>query len=172
VSSRKVDKAVGNMLISVEAEIRDRQARHNQPAKPRSDDPIDHVHLERYTLGNRQAECEILHLFVEHLPQFMAQLRDAAHDRNAQAWFEAAHSLKGAALSVGASPISEIAHEAEQAAKVCWLFDLSKLIKVIDVTVKYIGQHYCDDVTGNERQRVQHSHHKPQVRSQNFKQTP
>jgi HPt (histidine-containing phosphotransfer) domain-containing protein len=74
-------------------------------------DPIDRVHLSRYTLGSPTLEREILGLFLAQLPLSIEQLRFAATDRE---WHIAAHTIKGSARSVGAREVARLALEAEQ----------------------------------------------------------
>lgn len=81
----------------------------NMAAKPAG--PIDHVHLGRYTLGNRALEIEVLQLFAGQAPSTLADLA-AAHD--AKAWHIAAHTLKGSARAVGAWALATAAEEAER----------------------------------------------------------
>lgn len=71
--------------------------------------PIDLAYLRRYTLGDASLEREVLDLFCDHAPVVLAWLKSASSEK---AWREAAHTLKGSALSVGAW---EVAREAERA---------------------------------------------------------
>lgn len=73
---------------------------------------IDHDHLARYTLGNRDLEIEVLDLFAGEAPRTLARLRAAAEALDQRAWHLASHTLKGSARAVGAW---KVAHAAEQA---------------------------------------------------------
>lgn len=72
--------------------------------------PIDHVHLARYTLGNRALEIEVLQLFAEQTPDYLEALRSAGSEK---AWRDAAHTIKGSARAVGAMRVAERAELAE-----------------------------------------------------------
>lgn len=72
--------------------------------------PVDHDHLARYTFGNKALEFEVLSLFAEHVPAYLASLRDARTDKE---WRDAAHTLKGSARTVGAMFVAELAERAE-----------------------------------------------------------
>jgi HPt (histidine-containing phosphotransfer) domain-containing protein len=61
--------------------------------------PVDLVHLSRYTLGQRALEREVLELFCTQSTVYLERLRVAPSD---QQWKDAAHSLKGSALAIGA----------------------------------------------------------------------
>jgi HPt (histidine-containing phosphotransfer) domain-containing protein len=74
------------------------------------DEPIDHAHLRRFTLGNAALEHEVLSLFAHQSPTYLLHLMAAETDR---AWFEAAHALKGSARAVGAWQIAKLAERAE-----------------------------------------------------------
>lgn len=75
--------------------------------------PIDFSHLRRYTLGNARLEREVLELFCSHAPVLLAELRAAGTEKS---WREAAHSLKGSALAIGAWEVARGAEQAELAA--------------------------------------------------------
>lgn len=72
--------------------------------------PVDLVHLSRYTLGDREIECEVLGLFARQATVYIERLRNAATEAE---WREAAHSLKGSAQAVGAWRTAEAAQQAE-----------------------------------------------------------
>lgn len=80
------------------------------PASPFSEVPIDHVHLARYTFGNRALEIEVLHLFADQAPDYLEGLRNAVTEK---AWRDAAHTLKGSARAVGAFRVADRAERAE-----------------------------------------------------------
>jgi HPt (histidine-containing phosphotransfer) domain-containing protein len=76
-------------------------------AKPasasRTKRPVDLAHLARQTMGDRALEQEVLGLFVKQALTIRERLAgaDAAERRRL------AHSLKGAALSIGAVAVSD-----------------------------------------------------------------
>ncbi len=74
------------------------------------DAPIDHVHLARYTFGNRALEIEVLQLFTDQAPDYLEALRVADTEK---AWRDAAHTLKGSARAVGAVRVADRAERAE-----------------------------------------------------------
>jgi HPt (histidine-containing phosphotransfer) domain-containing protein len=75
--------------------------------------PVDLVHLARYTMGNRDLEREVLTLFARQSDIYVDRLRKA---RDAMAWMEAAHTLKGSAKGIGAWQVAEAAESAERRA--------------------------------------------------------
>lgn len=72
--------------------------------------PVDLVHLSRYTLGQRALEREVLELFCTQSTVYLERLRVAPSD---QQWKDAAHSLKGSALAIGAWRAAAAAARAE-----------------------------------------------------------
>jgi len=70
------------------------------------DRPVDLVHLAKYTMGNRELEHEVLHLFCKQSLIYLERLRNAA---DGQTWTEAAHTLKGSATGIGAWHVAEVA---------------------------------------------------------------
>lgn len=78
--------------------------------------PVDLVHLDRYTGGDRRLNAEILRLFDDQSQEMLAKLErmtDGAPD--AKAWKEIMHSLKGAARGIGAFSLADAAAAAETA---------------------------------------------------------
>ncbi|MBY0227069.1 MAG: Hpt domain-containing protein [Hyphomicrobium sp.] len=79
--------------------------------------PIDHDHLRRYAMGDRQLELEVLHLFAGELPKTIRALRDARTDMD---WKVAAHTLKGSARAVGAWRVAAAAVAAEKSPQIVY----------------------------------------------------
>ena len=73
--------------------------------------PVDLAYLSRFTLGNQSLECEVLDLFILHIPRYLAALRDAV---TAKGWHDAAHTLKGSGRAVGAWRVARLAEHAER----------------------------------------------------------
>ena len=73
--------------------------------------PVDLVHLAKYTMGNRELEHEVLHLFCKQSLIYLDRLRNAADDRT---WVEAAHTLKGSATGIGAWHVADVARALER----------------------------------------------------------
>jgi len=81
------------------------------------DRPVDLVHLDRYTGGNRALNVEILQLFENQCEEMLAKLGQlAAQGGDAKSWRELTHTLKGASRGVGAWALAEAAAEAEKIA--------------------------------------------------------
>lgn len=80
---------------------------------PASNEPIDLVHLARYTGGDHGLNCEVLRLFANHCAQSLCSLRALLSMGDGKGWRDAAHALKGAASGVGAFAIAESAGVAE-----------------------------------------------------------
>ena len=80
-------------------------------ADPAAPWPVDHAHLRRYTMGDRQLEREILGLFAGDLPKSLMALRAAGSEQD---WKMASHTLKGSARAVGAWRVARAVAAAEQ----------------------------------------------------------
>ena len=70
---------------------------------------IDLAHLGSYTQGDRAMELELLTMFVSSAEGYI----DTMAAGGGEAWWSAAHSLKGVALGVGARELSTLAEAAE-----------------------------------------------------------
>ena|SRR5215469_412885 len=75
--------------------------------------PIDLEHLERYTGGDVALNSEVLTLFIGQAEQLIAKLRIQLERRDAKAWRETNHALKGAARGVGAFALADTAAACE-----------------------------------------------------------
>lgn len=73
--------------------------------------PVDFDHLQRFTMGNRSLEREVLSLFRTQSHACIDRLKTAADDRD---WREAAHTLKGAAAGIGAWAVHDASGKAEK----------------------------------------------------------
>jgi len=72
---------------------------------------VDFDQLQRFTLGNRSLEKEVLTLFRTQSVLYIERLRSACDDL---AWLEAAHTLKGSAAGIGAHGVRQAAMECER----------------------------------------------------------
>lgn len=72
--------------------------------------PVDLVHLSRFTLGDEKLEHEVLLLFGVQARIYLDRLERA---RDAAAWRQAAHTIKGSAKGIGAWAVASAAQRAE-----------------------------------------------------------
>ena len=72
--------------------------------------PIDMEHLGTYTQGDRDLELELLTMFLPSAEGYL----DAMKLGSGEAWWTAAHSLKGVALGVGAGEVATLAEAPEE----------------------------------------------------------
>jgi HPt (histidine-containing phosphotransfer) domain-containing protein len=75
--------------------------------------PVDLVHLARYTGGDRALNTEVLQLFVGQAGEMTQQLKAVVESHDAKTWRHITHSLKGAARGIGAFAFANAAAEAE-----------------------------------------------------------
>jgi HPt (histidine-containing phosphotransfer) domain-containing protein len=71
--------------------------------------PIDLAHLTRQTMGNRDLEREILHLFLRQSERYLDRLKGPAANRA-----EFAHVILGSARGIGAHAVAEAAERLEE----------------------------------------------------------
>ena len=97
-------KAGGAPLIDVDALMKPDPRRAVDAAV------LDLDHLDRYTMGDRTLERELLGLFLGQTRQYADRLEgiDDPHD-----WKLATHSIKGAARSIGAGRLAACAQSLE-----------------------------------------------------------
>ena len=74
---------------------------------------VDFDHLERFAAGDQTVIDEVLEIFREQAGMWLRLLDPKA---DGSAWRDAAHTLKGSALGVGAHGLAEACAAAEQAA--------------------------------------------------------
>jgi HPt (histidine-containing phosphotransfer) domain-containing protein len=72
--------------------------------------PVDLTHLSRQTFGDHDLEREVLILFERQSHLMIERLRGAT---TAKSWAEAAHTLKGSALGIGAFHVASAAEAVE-----------------------------------------------------------
>lgn len=71
---------------------------------------LDVEHLSGFTGGDPDFECQILAIFVDNAPGYLAALSGTDDDN----WKTTAHKLKGAARSIGAWNLARAAERAEK----------------------------------------------------------
>ncbi len=74
---------------------------------------VNFAHLERYAAGDQALVDEVLEIFRQQAEIWMRLLDPSAPD---EAWRDAAHSLKGSALGVGAFALADECEAAERSA--------------------------------------------------------
>ncbi len=72
--------------------------------------PVDLTHLSRQTFGDHSLEREVLALFERQSRAMLERLRNATSPKT---WAEAAHTLKGSALGIGAFGVAQAAEAVE-----------------------------------------------------------
>ncbi|NVJ69526.1 MAG: Hpt domain-containing protein [Alphaproteobacteria bacterium] len=70
---------------------------------------LDVAHLDGYTGGDTELAREVLKIFIDNAPSYLADLGDA----DCQSWRSSAHKLKGAARGIGAWRLARAAERAE-----------------------------------------------------------
>jgi FOG: HPt domain len=74
---------------------------------------VDLEHLAQYTGGDAALNAEILTLFDGQVTDMVARLPVILEARDAKAWKEVTHTLKGAARGIGAFGFADAAAAAE-----------------------------------------------------------
>lgn len=74
---------------------------------------VDFAHLERFAAGDQRVVDEVLDIFREQAGLWLRLLDPTAEHA---AWRDAAHTLKGSALGLGAHDLARACAAAEQAA--------------------------------------------------------
>lgn len=75
---------------------------------------VDLDHLNKYTGGDLAMNGEILRLFQKQATDMTLRLQACVEAGDNEGWFEAAHTLKGAAKGIGAFALAETVGEAEK----------------------------------------------------------
>ena len=74
---------------------------------------VDLDHLARYTGGDRAINAEVMRLFDHQATELVARLQSILDARDAKAWKEVTHTLKGAARGIGAFAMGDAAARCE-----------------------------------------------------------
>jgi HPt (histidine-containing phosphotransfer) domain-containing protein len=90
---------------------------------------VNFSHLENYVAGDRAVVREVLGLFSDQARTVLPTLDPSAPG---DAWRNAAHSLKGSALGIGAFALAEACGEAESARDASPEVKRAALTRVVD----------------------------------------
>lgn len=82
------------------------------PEAPPETRPVDLAHLARQTMGNRDLEREVLHLFLKQSESYLARLERPGANRA-----DTAHVILGSARGIGATGVARAAEAVEAAAR-------------------------------------------------------
>jgi len=74
---------------------------------------VDMQHLARYTGGDEALNAEVFTLFENQATELVGRLTTVLETRDAKAWMEITHTLKGAARGIGAFGFGDAAAAAE-----------------------------------------------------------
>jgi HPt (histidine-containing phosphotransfer) domain-containing protein len=74
---------------------------------------VDLDHLARYTGGDPAINAEVMRLFDNQATELVARLQSILDARDARAWKEVTHTLKGAARGIGAFAMGDAAARCE-----------------------------------------------------------
>ena len=97
--------------------------------------PIDLVQLATNTLGNRDLEVQVLHLFKSQSRSTLERLADEA-DKTTR--LDLVHTLKGSARAIGAQRVAMICENLEGAMKATDDAATESLIAAVDEANRYI----------------------------------
>ena len=95
-------------------------------------DPVDWNALLENCAGDEQLMNEVLRLFENESEQLLTDTRDAVQQQDLHAIHQTAHRLKGALLSLAATPSMEAARALEAAATRGEVANLERLFARLD----------------------------------------
>lgn len=75
---------------------------------------VDLEHLNIYTGGDPALNAEILRLFQKQATDMIARLQQCLEAADNEGWYEAAHTLKGAARGIGSFALADTIADAEK----------------------------------------------------------
>jgi HPt (histidine-containing phosphotransfer) domain-containing protein len=94
---------------------------------------LDVDHLSGFTGGDPDFECQVLDIFKDNAPGYLAQLENMDTD----GWKVTAHKFKGAARSIGAWNLACAAERAEQ--MVCPAKGTARRTETLALLAKRLG---------------------------------
>ena len=109
---------------------------------------VDLAHLARHTMDDRDLERSVLEMFIVQSQVYLIRLKDA---QTADAWRDAAHTIKGAARGIGAWPVAEMADEVERLSKVDDPGAQRAAIRELDKLVAITNEFIRDFLAGEPR---------------------
>lgn len=77
---------------------------------------IDRQALDRNTMGNESLQRELFMLYFDQAPVYIDQLEEALASGDTDAWYQAAHGIKGASRALGFLKLAAISRECQDVA--------------------------------------------------------
>jgi len=103
---------------------------------------LDTRHLATDTGGDRALQQEVLGVCTNHCGTYIRSLRESG---GGKAWYEAAHTLKGAARGIGAWNLAGLCERAEHLARAGGPAErsivLGDIARATDELLHFIGEH-------------------------------
>lgn len=90
-----------------------RERKFRAISKPKSNEPINVLHLVSFTDNDPMIEKELFSLFSEQALIGMEKLKQTCDNGEDEEWKKAAHKFKGAAANMGATILANLCFEAE-----------------------------------------------------------
>jgi len=101
---------------------------------------LDLNHLSHQTLGNSALEREVLEIFVTQIGRQVESVRTAENERQRS---EAAHTIVGSALAIGAFNVARVAARIE-AGEGSGDSDIAELVEVVELTRAFIAARFAE----------------------------
>ncbi|MBI1274881.1 hypothetical protein GC177_02785 [bacterium] len=89
---------------------------------------LNRSRLDEVTSGDKGLRATLTELYCQTLERCVTELKSIAHGgKNTDAWYNAAHELKGASGNVGAEEMADLCRRMEHAAPESWPEALEEL---------------------------------------------
>lgn len=96
----------------VQDEMQQDAAVHN-PKAQKAPEVFDWSHMLDFTDGDKEAEQELIGIFLENLEEDIAKLETSFKAGSDEEWDEMAHKLCGACAHIGAKAMAKVCHQAQ-----------------------------------------------------------
>jgi PAS domain S-box-containing protein len=141
-------------LKALDESLRRWVRRRPEPAPPTTEEstsgsrlPADHPLRVLEAQGRREAVIEIIDLFLQTTPLRLERLREVAREGEAGTFLSLAHSLRGAALQLGATEVARLCAEAQSAARLGELAKLDPLFERLDAAYREVSATLSEERT-------------------------
>lgn len=100
--------------------------------------PIDLVHLSNLTMGDRELQLDVLKMFLAQIPNYLDMIKQSDTQEEI---YRTAHTIKGAASSVGAFNLANLAKKAEASN----LFPMVEILAELNEITDYVSDIASED---------------------------
>jgi HPt (histidine-containing phosphotransfer) domain-containing protein len=80
---------------------------------------MDTAFFQQHTMNNKKLQEEMIEIFSRQIPVYLKEMKEALNTQDITLWKKVHHTIRGTALDMGFSQLSNLAFQAENSQNLC-----------------------------------------------------